>query len=90
MKKLCTRLQILFLVIMFLIPAFGFSQYFGRNKPGYKTFKYDALHTPNFEIYHYLPSLTVNLLSRSVCRINIDFYFRFSESVVNTFAFGLQ
>ncbi len=54
MKKLCTRLQILFLVIMFLIPAFGFSQYFGRNKPGYKTFKYDALHTPNFEIYHYL------------------------------------
>jgi starch-binding outer membrane protein, SusD/RagB family len=36
------------------------------------------------------PSLTVNLPSRSACRINIDFYFRFSESVVNTFAFGLQ
>ncbi|HOU03203.1 MAG TPA: hypothetical protein PK719_03665 [Bacteroidales bacterium] len=30
------------------------AQYFGRNKPGYKTFKYDILQTPHFEIYHYL------------------------------------
>lgn len=53
-----TRLQLLFLVLLFLIPAAGHSQYFGRNKPGYKTFKYDALHTPNFEIYHYLKNDT--------------------------------
>ena len=30
------------------------AQYFGRNKPGYKTFKFDVVQTPNFEIYHYL------------------------------------
>jgi len=30
------------------------AQYFGRNKPGYKSFEYDILQTPNFEIYHYL------------------------------------
>jgi len=29
-------------------------QYFGRNKPGYRTFKFDVLQTPHFEIYHYL------------------------------------
>jgi hypothetical protein len=42
------------------------------------------------KVHQVVPSLTVNLLSRSACLINIDFYFRFSESVVNTFAFGLQ
>ncbi|HBE42666.1 MAG TPA: tolB protein precursor, partial [Bacteroidales bacterium] len=30
------------------------AQYFGRNKPGYRSFKFDVLQTPNFEIYHYL------------------------------------
>jgi Tol biopolymer transport system component len=28
------------------------SQYFGRNKPGYETFKYDVYRTPHFDIYH--------------------------------------
>lgn len=30
------------------------AQYFGRNKPGYKSFNFDVLQSPNFEIYHYL------------------------------------
>jgi Tol biopolymer transport system component len=30
------------------------AQYFGRNKPGYRTFNFDVLQTPHFEIYHYL------------------------------------
>jgi hypothetical protein len=30
------------------------AQYFGRNKPGYSTFKFDVLQTPHFEIYNYL------------------------------------
>lgn len=45
---------ILTFLFLHIFPEITRSQYFGRNKPGYKTFKYDALHTPNFEIYHYL------------------------------------
>ena len=30
------------------------AQYFGRNKPGYRKFRFDVIQTPNFEIYHYL------------------------------------
>jgi Tol biopolymer transport system component len=30
------------------------AQYFGRNKPGYRKFRFDIAKTPHFEIYHYL------------------------------------
>jgi Tol biopolymer transport system component len=30
------------------------AQYFGRNKPSYRKFKYDVIQTPHFEIYEYL------------------------------------
>ncbi len=30
-----------------------FSQYFGRNKPSYRSFDYRVFETPHFEIYHY-------------------------------------
>lgn len=40
--------------VMNLCPVIVNGQYFGRNKPGYKSFKFDVTHTPNFEIYHYL------------------------------------
>lgn len=46
------------LVLLLLFPASGYAQYFGRNKPSYKKFKYDVLHTPHFEIYHYLKNDT--------------------------------
>ncbi len=36
-----------------LIPDIS-AQYFGRNKPGYRSFEFDVVQTPNFEIYHYL------------------------------------
>src|SRR5690606_12466189 len=47
---------VFYLAVLLLIfcPATVFSQYFGRNKPGYRVFKYDVIRTPNFEIYHYL------------------------------------
>jgi len=51
-------MQFFVLILLLLFPAGGFAQYFGRNKPGYKTFKYDVLQTPNFEIYHYLKNDT--------------------------------
>ncbi len=39
------------------------SQYFGRNKPGYRSFSFDVAQTPHFDIYHYLrnDSLIKNL-----------------------------
>jgi len=43
------------------------AQYFGRNKPGYRSFKFDVIQTPDFEIYHYLKndSLVSSLTSWS-------------------------
>lgn len=35
------------------------AQYFGRNKPGYRTFNFNVLQTPHFEIYHYLNNDTL-------------------------------
>ncbi len=40
--------MILTILFLHIFPEITYSQYFGRNKPGYKTFKYDALHTPQF------------------------------------------
>jgi hypothetical protein len=41
------------------------AQYFGRNKPGYKSFKFDVVRTPHFEIYHYLKNDSlIDALSR--------------------------
>ena len=30
-----------------------FSQYFGRNKPGYRRFDFKVYESPHFRIYHY-------------------------------------
>jgi len=57
-------------VLILLIACLPFSinteaQYFGRNKPGYSTFRFDVIQTPHFEIYHYLKNDSlVNYLSR--------------------------
>ncbi len=54
MKISGIRFLILAWLLVHLWPADSQAQYFGRNKPGYKSFKFDVTHTPNFEIYHYL------------------------------------
>jgi len=53
------RIYRFFLVSFFLLTGVIYSvkldgQYFGRNKPGYRSFKFDVVRTPHFEIYHYL------------------------------------
>lgn len=48
------RLAWLFLLAGLLAITDAEAQYFGRNKPGYSTFRFEVLQTPNFEIYHYL------------------------------------
>lgn len=49
-----TRFFLLVLAIILVTSISISAQYFGKNKPGYKTFKYNVLQTPHFEIYHYL------------------------------------
>jgi Tol biopolymer transport system component len=52
--------------ILFFLPGGLFGQYFGQNKPGYKTFDYKLYETPNFEIYHYFDNDSLlNQLARS-------------------------
>jgi len=48
------RSAILFLAANLLININAEAQYFGRNKPGYRNFKFDVIQTPHFEVYHYL------------------------------------
>jgi len=44
---------VLFLAVYFVPVNSVEAQYFGRNKPGYRSFKFDVIQTPAFEIYHY-------------------------------------
>lgn len=47
------------------------AQYFGRNKPGYSTFRFDVLQTPNFEIYNYLEN---DSLLKTISRWSEEWY----------------
>jgi len=58
MKTSGLKMMILIILFLHIFPEITRPQYFGRNKPGYKTFKYDVVHTPNFEMYHYLKNDT--------------------------------
>ncbi|MFP4489235.1 MAG: hypothetical protein ACLFN1_08015 [Bacteroidales bacterium] len=52
------QLKIIIRTIMILavlhLPAALQAQYFGRNKPGYRSFEYKLNQSPDFELYHYL------------------------------------
>ncbi|MBK6817709.1 MAG: PD40 domain-containing protein [Saprospiraceae bacterium] len=54
MKKHALNLGSFILFFSILIPFALDAQYFGRNKPHYKTFDYKLYETPYFSIYHYL------------------------------------
>lgn len=47
------RFYIVFL-LLWLIPLRGYGQYFGQNKPSYRTFDFNLSRTEHFDIYHYL------------------------------------
>jgi len=59
MKPPGIRVVMIILSLMMIYPAKVSSQYFGRNKPSYKSFEFDVIKTPNFEIYHYLNNDTL-------------------------------
>lgn len=46
--------NLLLLVLLFCFAANLQAQYFGKNKAHYETFDFKVVHSPNFEIYHYL------------------------------------
>lgn len=66
-KSFSKSLGFVVLVFVLLIdvqPAH--SQYFGRNKPGYRTFEWQVYESPNFTIYHYFDNdSVVNSLANS-------------------------
>jgi len=45
---------ILFVLLIFSGPQLTKAQYFGRNKPSYRSFNYHVTRTPHFDIYNYL------------------------------------
>ncbi len=45
---------LLLLLVNLVLGISADAQYFGRNKPGYRSFRFDVIQTPDFEIYHYL------------------------------------
>lgn len=61
MKRINKRFipYVIFSIVLLLAPALVSGQYFGRNKPEYKKFRYDVLETPHFDIYHYLKNDSV-------------------------------
>lgn len=46
-------------VVSTLFPAVAGAQYFGQNKPSYRTFRYQVKQMPHFEIYHYFEDETL-------------------------------
>jgi Tol biopolymer transport system component len=59
--KILVRIILTTIIFCSLLFASSISnaQYFGRNKPIYKSFKYDVYKTPNFELYHYFKNDSV-------------------------------
>lgn len=47
------RLYLIFFLLITTTSNTVEAQYFGRNKPSYKTFNYKLYQTPNFDLYHY-------------------------------------
>lgn len=54
-NKLWTAMAFMLLLTGMQVEA----QYFGRNKPQYRSFDFEVLHTPHFEIYNYLDNDTL-------------------------------
>ncbi len=53
MKILVHSVKTIIFCTLLIASSISHAQYFGRNKPIYRSFKYDVYKTPNFELYHY-------------------------------------
>ncbi len=70
-RTLRIRSFLLVLSAALLFSAAADAQYFGRNKPGYRSFSFDVAQTPNFDIYHYLNN---DSLVRNLSQWSEDWY----------------
>jgi Tol biopolymer transport system component len=75
--------QIIGLILIFVLSnESAFSQGFGRNKPGYKTFDFKVYKTPHFEIYHYFDNDSV---IQQYAEMAEKWYFRHQQIFQDTF-----
>jgi hypothetical protein len=60
LKKHKNSIALLTLLLLLIMGSFEVkAQYFGRNKPQYRSFDFEVLNTPHFEIYNYLDNDTL-------------------------------
>src|SRR5690606_23432602 len=73
----------LWITLLLLLQAHsGYAQYFGRNKPRYRTFDFEVLQSPNFQIYHYLES---DSTARALALLHELWFEKHQEVVKDTF-----
>jgi hypothetical protein len=53
------RVILLLAIVLLMEIPFANAQYFGRNRPGYRTFDFKVYESPNFTIYHYFENDSV-------------------------------
>ncbi len=77
-------LKILLLLAFILINfSKGQGQYFGRNKPSYRSFDFKVLQSPHYEIYHYVNDST----ARYIAELSERWYSLHQESFHDTIKF---
>ena len=60
MKNLNTKAVLIAVITILQLNTFvTYAQYFGRNKPSYKKFRFEVARSPHFEIHHYLKNDTM-------------------------------
>jgi hypothetical protein len=84
MKKYISRILLysfFLLIIAEFIPS-AKAQYFGRNKPSYRTFDFKVFQSPNFEIYHYFENDSV---AKAIANLHEKWYIRHQQIFGDTF-----
>lgn len=69
-------------VMLLLLPAESFAQYFGRNKPSYQRFEFKMYQSPHFDIYHYFED---DSIPQSIANTYEKWYKRHQKIFKDTF-----
>lgn len=84
MRNICRTLFLGLIVSLagYFIPV-AEAQYFGRNRPSYRTFDFKVFQSPNFEIYHYFDNDSV---ANSIANLHEKWFIRHQRIFGDTFA----
>jgi hypothetical protein len=86
MKKHSSISRILLLGLVFMLAGLFIplaeAQYFGRNKPGYRTFDFRVFQSPNFEIYHYFENDSV---AKAIANLHEKWFIRHNRIFNDSF-----